>query len=122
MPESLDDAHFNSVISRALSQQGTGIVGTWNDADLRLLAYYGAAYRVVLERLNPDGCGPDEWPHVVGRAEVLRTWAALQEQPVRAAYERAITDVVKRAAARIENANRGLRMAALYEQIPKPPL
>jgi hypothetical protein len=90
---------------------------------------YGAAFKVVYERLNPDACGPSEWPKLCATAEVMRTWAREQEPAVRRAYERAIDGedprypgMMQRAAARVENVRRGVIMTDAYNSIAKPPV
>ena len=83
---------------------------------------YGAAYRVVFERLNPDNCQISDWPRLTARAEVLRKWIAGQDQPMRQAYEFAIDDVIERAASRVENVRRALLITSVYQKIDKPPV
>lgn len=85
-------------------------------------ALYAAAYRVVLEKLDPDGC--TDGPHysvLTKTAEDLRVWARGQTQDVAAAYERAVTDIAKRAESVLENNVRARQMTAAYSSIPKPP-
>jgi hypothetical protein len=106
-------------VARALQAAKSGV--QLAEADRELLALYGASYRVVMERLNPDGCGVASWPALCAGADELRSWAATQEQPLREAYELAITDNVERASAVVENQRRGARMSDLYETIPRPP-
>jgi hypothetical protein len=105
-----------AVLSRARNNSAL------SETDHELLALYGAAYKVVYERLSPDNCNRESWPALCATAEVLSTWAAAQEQPLRQCYERAIADVVERASACVENQRRGVRLAAVYDDIPKPPV
>jgi hypothetical protein len=85
-------------------------------------ALYGAAYRVVFERLAPDHCDVAVWPQFNARAEVLRKWAESQTQLTRQAYELAIDDIVARAATRVENVRRALVISSVYGTIAKPPV
>jgi hypothetical protein len=93
-----------------------------SEEERAILGLYGAAYKVVFERLNPDGCGTAEWPALCSTAEVLRKWAETQEPQLREVYERAIDDNVERALGRVENMRRAFRMNEVYPDLPKPPV
>jgi hypothetical protein len=87
-------------------------------------ALYGAAFRVVFERVgNPDQCASGEQLAVLSRVVAdVRAWAPSQAPDVARAYERAAVDVLERAKTVVENTRRALLMMALYGTIPKPPL
>jgi hypothetical protein len=83
---------------------------------------YGAAYKVLYERLDPDGCVDDDrhLALVAATGEVL-AWAATQAQDVRDAYRKAAKDVVARAETTLENNRRARQMTAAMRTMPKPP-
>ena len=87
-----------------------------------VLALYGAAYKVVFERLAPDAVDPGTWSTLEASARAISEWAAsLEDEQLREVYIRAIDDVVERGAGVVENTRRSLRMISLYSEIPKPP-
>jgi len=85
-------------------------------------ALYGAAYQVLFERLDPDGCVDREAHQRRLRiSEAIGAWIAEQEADVAAAYRRAMPEIMKRAVAVLENNERARQMREARRGIPVPP-
>ena len=85
-------------------------------------ALYGAAYKVMFERCDPDSCAtPDQLATVQFSVDRVLVWASTQLAEVAAAYLRAAPEIVKRASDRVENNLRAIQMTAVLSQLPQPP-
>lgn len=86
-------------------------------------AIYGAAYRVIFERLgNWQNCTTAEQLVAVSASvAAIREWSRSQESGVARAYERAAVLYLGEARKMVENTQRAQRMQALYATIPRPP-
>jgi hypothetical protein len=83
---------------------------------------YGAAYKVLYERLDPDGCVDDARHSVLLiEADGVLKWAASQSLGVREAYRRAAKAIVTRAETTLENNRRARQMTAAMQTLPRPP-
>jgi len=83
---------------------------------------YGAAYRVVFDRLDPDGCCTTELlSAVLIESARIAEWARTQEPTVASAYLRALPEIETRARDVHENNQRHLALTGAFEAIPKPP-
>lgn len=86
-------------------------------------ALYGAAYRVVFERCNPDACVSEEDRLRIQQIAVyITSWASEQPRHVRDAYLRATPEIVKRAVDRLENIKRASQMIEAMKGLPVPPV
>ena len=91
---------------------------TMSDAD----AHHGAAYKVLYERWDPDGCiTADKLAALTAKADAVKAWAAGQVPIIKDAYLRAADEIVKRATAILENNSRAAQMLNLSKSIPRPP-
>lgn len=94
------------------------LISDFTEAD----ALYGAAYQVTFERCVPDNCvTAEELAKIKDTAAKIIKWAATQNAEVRAAYERAVPEIIARAAARYENNNRYTQLIAARKNLPEPP-
>lgn len=85
-------------------------------------ALYGAAYQVLFERADPDACVTREIKAVLdANLAAVSEWARTQPPDVAAAYQRAITDIAKRASDRVENNERARQMMLTRKSLPTPP-
>lgn len=85
-------------------------------------ALYGAAYRVVFERCNPDACVSEEnLLRIQQIAANITSWASRQPRHARDAYLRATPEIVKRAVDRLENVKRAGQMIEALKDLPVPP-
>lgn len=83
---------------------------------------HAGAYRVCLERFDPDSCvSRSQLNEIDQKAVAIVSWAETQPDEIRQAYIRAVKDVRKRAADRLENHERALACISSYQTIPKPP-
>lgn len=86
-------------------------------------ALWGAAYRVVFERVgNPHNCkAPEELVVLSQTIADIRAWSRDLEPAHARAYERAAVAVLSEAKTMVENTLRAQRMMTLYATLPKPP-
>jgi hypothetical protein len=83
---------------------------------------FAGAYRVVFERFDPDNCiNPLHLEGIDSQAVKIAAWTDTQTAEVKNAYLRAIQEVRKRAADRLENQQRAAACLGAYASIPKPP-
>jgi hypothetical protein len=83
---------------------------------------YAGAYRVCFERFDPDNCvTATHLEGVDAKAVKIAAWTDTQSPEVKTAYLRAIQEVRKRAADRLENQQRAVACLSAYDSIPKPP-
>lgn len=84
---------------------------------------YGAAYRVLFERADPDSTTTRERMTVVSAIlDGVITWAADQPADVSLAYLRAVGDIGKRAEDTLENNERARQMHEAMNTLPRPPV
>lgn len=83
---------------------------------------FGAAYRVVFERVNPDACNDQRARIAIAcKITMMAEWVKLQPEPVAQAYTRAFGEIEKRADAVLENNLRHQQQIEAYGVIAKPP-
>lgn len=83
---------------------------------------HAGAYRVCLERFDPDNCiSATLLKFIDEQAVKIAEWADTQNADIKQAYIRAIKDVRQRAADRLENQERAMACLDAYAVIPKPP-
>lgn len=88
----------------------------------RAEALYGAAYQVLYERLDPDGCTNRAANEVrLVRTALIGPWIEAQAADVAAAYRRALVDITKHAEGVLENNERAAQMREARSTIPVPP-
>ena len=85
-------------------------------------ALYGAAWKVLYERLDPDGCvSREKLTSTMTVMAKIASWVETQPSEIRAAYDRAKVDIMKRANDVLENNERATQMADVFAALPKPP-
>ena len=85
-------------------------------------ALYGAAWKVLYERLDPDGCvSREKMASAMTAMAKIASWVETQPSEIRAAYDRAKVDIMKRANDVLENNERATQMAVVFAALPKPP-
>lgn len=85
-------------------------------------ALFGAAYQVLFERLDPDGC-IDETANAkrMERTVMIENWIDQQSGAVLLAYRRALTEISNRAALVLENNIRARQQMEARKNLPVPP-
>ncbi len=85
-------------------------------------ALYGAAWQVLYERLDPDGCvNRDANAKRIDRSAGIAEWIATQPADVATAYRRALAAIADRAEKVLENNERAAQQREARRAIPVPP-
>ena len=84
-------------------------------------ALRGAAYRVIFEQTDPNGCiSAEHFEAACRRVHDIETWAAAQQPEIGAAYLLAAQEIRQRARNVYENNQRHRQLCDAYEALPKP--
>jgi hypothetical protein len=85
-------------------------------------AHFGAAYKVLFENWDPDGCNaPEKLNALTAKAKVVQDWASTQEKIICDAYVKASLELMRRAEKVLENNVRSNQMNEMTKTIARPP-